>query len=259
MKLFLILLLSTIGIFCKAEPLEDNSFLVEEAYNQEPGVVQFIQVYQKQNKGKDWNYTFINEIPMGGQADQFSYEIPYAYIEAVDKTQVGDIKINYRREFVRSESFVTTGRLSVISNSGDYKLGFGNGAVGYEASLLNSVVINSKWTQHWNVGAQFVPKSKDALDNTADTSKFFWALSNVYFVTDTFNIMLEMTGSSFEEVLGQDSTTWNQENMISPSVRYAYDVGSWQFVPGLALPIGLGNMAGQNQVLGYLSIEGKMF
>lgn len=46
-KLILALLLSQ---FVLAEAIEDNSFLVEEAYNQEPGVVQFINVYQKIRK-----------------------------------------------------------------------------------------------------------------------------------------------------------------------------------------------------------------
>lgn len=258
MKIIILLILA-VAPYLYAEPLEDNSFLVEEAYNQEAGVVQFINVYQKQSKAKDWNYTFINEIPVGGQADQFSYEIPYSYVEALDKTQVGDLKLNYRREIIRNEMFVTTARLSIISNTGDYKLGFGNGSIGYETSLLNSVKINSAWSQHWNVGAQFVPSAKNTLGDTADITKYFWALSNIYFVTDGLNVMLEVTSSSFQDVAGPSMSTWSHEDFVSPSLRYAIDVGDWQFVPGIAAPIGLGDLSGQNQILGYFSIEGKVF
>ncbi len=42
-------LISCISFLSLAEPVENNSFLVEEAYNQDPGVVQFINVYQKSN------------------------------------------------------------------------------------------------------------------------------------------------------------------------------------------------------------------
>ncbi len=37
--------------------IEDNSFLLEEAYNQEEGVIQYIQSYQYSNETKNWNYT----------------------------------------------------------------------------------------------------------------------------------------------------------------------------------------------------------
>lgn len=51
----------------EAKRIEDNSFLLEEAYNQEEGVIQYIQSYQYSKKTKNWNYTFTNEIPMPNQ------------------------------------------------------------------------------------------------------------------------------------------------------------------------------------------------
>lgn len=39
-----------------AESVKDNSFLIEEAYNQEPGVLQFIQTYQYFERAKEWGY-----------------------------------------------------------------------------------------------------------------------------------------------------------------------------------------------------------
>lgn len=57
-----------------AAGIQDNSFLIEEAYNQEAGVVQHINNLRRQ--GRDWSYTFIQEWPIGSQTHQFSYNIP---------------------------------------------------------------------------------------------------------------------------------------------------------------------------------------
>ena len=56
--------------------IQDNSFLIEEAYNQEAGVVQFINGYQYSDLTNEWNYTFTNEIRMGDETHQFSYVLP---------------------------------------------------------------------------------------------------------------------------------------------------------------------------------------
>ena len=59
MKKLLVILASSLFFtaIASAEKVEDNSFLVEEAYNQEEGVVQFIQLYQKDSRTKSWgNY-----------------------------------------------------------------------------------------------------------------------------------------------------------------------------------------------------------
>ena len=102
----------------KAEAIEDNSFLVEEAYNQEAGVVQFMNVYQKNKKQDDWTYTFINEIPVYNQNHQFSYELPVIHSASPSQTELGDVKLNYRYEFFRSDKIVTTGRISLITPTG---------------------------------------------------------------------------------------------------------------------------------------------
>ena len=243
-----------------AEPVEDNSFLAEEAYNQEPGVVQFINVYQKSSRTKDWSYVFINEIPIVSQTHQFSYEIPYSYIELIDKTEVGDIKFNYRNEFYRSDVLVATGRLSWISSTGNSKNGMGSGSNGYEASLITSVKVNNQWVQHWNVGAAFTPKAKNTIGDQADNTKFFWNLSNVYIFTDNLNFMLEMSNNIEQETIANDVSSWSTTTLVSPSLRYAFDVADWQFVPGLARPFLVGeNANSDDQILAYFSIEGKMW
>jgi hypothetical protein len=46
----------------KTPVIQDNSFLVEEAYNQEEGVVQHINTFVRQHNG-DLLYTFTQECP----------------------------------------------------------------------------------------------------------------------------------------------------------------------------------------------------
>ena len=45
----------------KAGAIQDNSFLLEEAYNQEAGVVQHINTFTRYRESRDWVYTFTQE------------------------------------------------------------------------------------------------------------------------------------------------------------------------------------------------------
>lgn len=247
--------------FCMAsfaEPVEDNSFLVEEAYNQDPGVVQFINVYQKSNKTKDWNYVFINEIPIVTRSHQFSYEVPYQFVESTNKQGLGDVKLNYRYEFFGNESITTTGRMSYTTTSGKVDDGLGAGNSSYEISLVTSVKINPQWVQHWNIGAAVTPKKVEEKDTSE--SKYFWNLSNVYLMTDSLNFMLEMSSSQEESKTTLAESEWSSNFIVSPSLRYGIDIGEWQLVPGLAFPFTIGPKPGiDNQTLVYFSVEGKLW
>jgi hypothetical protein len=48
------------------EVIEDNSFLIEEAYNQEPGVVQhsFSMAYNGDSRRRGWSFNFTQEWPV---------------------------------------------------------------------------------------------------------------------------------------------------------------------------------------------------
>jgi hypothetical protein len=54
--------------------IQDDSFLVEEAYNQERGMVQHINTFSRMWNSKDLIYTFTQEWPMPGDPrHQLSY------------------------------------------------------------------------------------------------------------------------------------------------------------------------------------------
>lgn len=68
--------------------IEDNSFLIEEGYNQEPGVVQHIVTahYNNDSRRRGWEFVFTQEWPIFSQTHQFSYTIPsYHLVENGDR------------------------------------------------------------------------------------------------------------------------------------------------------------------------------
>ena len=60
-------------------PIRDNSFLVEEAYNQDPGVVQHLQLFIWNWKSGGWAWTFTQEWPVPrADASAFADSAPLA-------------------------------------------------------------------------------------------------------------------------------------------------------------------------------------
>src|SRR5918992_1369706 len=88
------------GAASPIDVIEDNSFLIEEAYNQEPGVVQHIfnTLYNNDSRRRGWTFSFTQEWPVFSQDHQFSYTIPtYHLVEGSDRLYgIGDVLLNYR-------------------------------------------------------------------------------------------------------------------------------------------------------------------
>src|SRR5215467_8418171 len=75
----------------------DNSFLVEEAFNQERGVVQNIFSWTHIRSG-EWIASFTQEWPVFGSAHQLSYTIPFSRLDG--STGFNDVLVNYRYQLV---------------------------------------------------------------------------------------------------------------------------------------------------------------
>jgi len=118
--------------------IEDNSFLVEEAYNQDPGVVQHIfnAVYTNDFHRHGWSFTFTQEWPLYGLEHQISYSIPSFHLrDGGDKVSgVGDVLINYRYQALEEDDTVPAfaPRFSLILPAGNRDKETGNGVVGYQ-------------------------------------------------------------------------------------------------------------------------------
>ena len=239
--------------------IQDNSFLIEEAYNQEKGVVQHISTFLRQRNG-DWVYTFTQEWPVFIQKHQFSYTIPVQRIgHAPDGGRgVGDIALNYRYQLLGNGDtrVAVSPRFSLLLPTGDDNKDLGSGATGYQTNFPVSVVISDRLVTHWNAGATYTPSAKNALGEKASLHDYNLGQSFIWQPSSRFNVMLETVWTSEESVIGRHLTERNGSALVSPGIRWAHNFKSGlQIVPGIAVPIGVGPSRGDRGIFLYLSFE----
>jgi len=241
-------------------PIQDNSFLVEEAYNQEFGVVQHINTFMRSWNTHDWVYTFTQEWPMPGQKHQFSYTTSMVDNKSFPGSGagVGDIALNYRYQLVGSgETRVAfSPRFSLLASTGDSNLGRGFGGYGLQTNLPVSVVLNKHLVTHWNAGATIIPSAKNELGDSARTMGYNLGQSFIWLAHPRFNVMLETVWSGSESVVGPSQTQRSHDLLISPGIRWAHNFkNGLQIVPGIGVPLGVGPSAGDKGLFVYLSFE----
>ncbi|MBI5208339.1 MAG: transporter [Elusimicrobia bacterium] len=241
--------------------IQDNSFLIEEAYNQEPGVIQHIQTYQYLGKSKTWAYSFTEEWPAPGQAHQVSITVPINHLdEPVRASRIGDVALNYRYQLLFKGPVAMAPRLSLLLPTGDYKDGFGSGSTGVQVNIPLSVELSDRWVTHWNAGATLVPSAREPGGAKADTLSFNHGASAIFSVNNNFSLMFEAAWSSFESVEPDGSKSRGETAFLSPGMRFAVNFESGlQIVPGIAFPVGVGPSKGESGVLAYLSFEHPFF
>lgn len=111
-----------------AEPeIQDNSFLIEEAYNQEFGVVQHISTFIRLWNSGDWVYSFTQEWPMPGDP-RHQLSVTAAAVRRGDFPSqgagFGDLYLNYRYQLIGSGEtrLAFSPRLSLLLPTGDSAL-----------------------------------------------------------------------------------------------------------------------------------------
>jgi hypothetical protein len=237
-------------------PIQDNSFLVEEAYNQEAGVVQHISNFVR-DRGGDWAYSLTQEWPLAGVKHQISYQIPL--VHAAGETGLGDVFVNYRYQWVgdADAAVAVSPRLSVIVPTGSASKGFGSGGFGVQGALpVSVVVVKGQLVAHSNVGITRFARAQDAVGNRAATTSVYLAQSAVWLVRPMFNLFVEGVWSRDQSVTGPRETEWSTGAVISPGVRFGWNLpGGLQVVPGVAVPFGVGPSAGERSLFLYLSLE----
>lgn len=253
-KLFVLLLMvNWAHLRAQDGGISDNSFLIEEAYNQEPRVVQHISNLVHTKKSKEWGYALTQEWPVFLQAHQISYTIPYAWMAGNSANGFGDMTIHYRYQLWGDAHWAAfSPRLSIILPTGDKKKGLGSGKTAYQVNLPLSKRLGASWVVHVNAGATITPGV------STDTNKeTLWSYnvggSMVWLVKNNFNMLVEFAAGYEDEITG--GQVRNQSSyVINPGVRYAYNVGALQIVPGLCFPIEL-NSEKTKQWFIYLSLE----
>ncbi|MEA2343989.1 MAG: hypothetical protein QOF63_2158 [Thermoanaerobaculia bacterium] len=241
------LLLAAPIVFAQTPPpeaesqIQDNSFLIEEAYNQDPGVVQHIQTFSRATRGGDWLYTFTQEWPAPGIKHQLSYTLPMAQVDG--DRGIGDVALNYRYQLLGDADarIAVSPRLTVLLPTGSERRGLGSGGTGLQVMLPASTVLTPSLIAHWNLSATFTPKTHT--HNLTAGNSFVWLANH------RFNVLVETLWSRTSDRSGHDSQT-----TLSPGIRWSYDFpNKLQIVPGLAFPIT--NHGGGKSVFLYLSFE----
>ena len=244
-------------------PIQDNSFLIEEAYNQEPGIVQHVNTFMRQ-RGGDWAYSFTQEWPFFSQRHQLSYTVPVQRIGNLSggssiTTGVGDVALTYRYQMlgVGGGKVAVAPRLTVLLPAGDERRDLGAGGTGVQVNLPVSVALSRRFVTHSNAGATFTPSAKNALGDKAHTKDYNLGQSLVWLAAPKANLLLEFAYSSTESVVGAGGRKEREhELLLNPGVRFAIDLpGGLQIVPGIAVPFGVGPSHGERGVFLYLSFE----
>ena len=240
--------------------IEDNSFLIEEAYNQEPGIVQHISTFARANGG-DWEYSFTQEWPFLSRRNQLSFTLPVARLSAEaggSRTRLGDVSLHYRRQLLGVEGgrVALSPRLSILLPTGDEKTGHGSGGVGFQTNLPLSILLSDRVVTHYNAGFTVTPSARNGLGEKASSFGSHLGASAILLVSARFNLMLEGTWARNQAVVGGDLTEGMEEAFLNPGVRYAFTTASGlQIVPGMAYTIGIGPSRGENGLFLYLSLE----
>jgi hypothetical protein len=240
--------------------IEDNSFLIEEAYNQEPGVVQHISsVTLTGPDRRDAVVGFTQEWPFRGQRHQLSYSLLYQVQQGDAADGFGDLLLNYREQLRNSDVWAFAPRLSLVLPTGSERKGLGAGTLGGQVNLPVSVRIGPVLAAHLNAGMQLLARVRDsaaaggATDRTLTT--YTLGASLIGPVTRPVNLMLEFVQAWTGTIRPAGGVTHQATSTVSPGLRFALNIGETQIVPGVGIPIAFGEGDRTTDLLLYFSIE----
>jgi hypothetical protein len=235
-------------------PIQDNSFLIEEAYNQEPRVVQHILLFGRDRATRDWELAFTQEWPLASQNHQLSYTVPI--VRAGPNRGLGDVGVNYRYRWLAGERTESVVRLSALLPTGSSDRGFGAGGPGVEVNLPVSLEVGPSLAAHWNMGGSMIPRAR-AVDGTrSSVRELFAGASVVWLVHPALNLLAETIWSRAE--VPEIGGTRSAETTLTfvPGVRGAINLRSGaQIVPGVGLMLDGRDGARVSGLLVYLSFE----
>ena len=268
MRLLLTLLLCSAASVARAQnaapaappkPIQDNSFLLEEAYNQEAAVVQHINTLLFDRTVHTWLYALTDEWPVNGQRHQLSVTVPLQNSVAGNTVALGDVALNYRLQLVGSGDtrVAVTPRLTVLFPTAAAELG--GGTLAYQGALASSVMATPTLVLHTNAGLTLTPSAESG-SGTARLLDLSAGQSLIWLAHERLNLMLEGVVTSSEEFSGVGTARVRRTGFtLAPGLRWAHNFASGlQVVPGLAFPIGFRANEGQRGVFLYLSFEHEM-
>ncbi len=240
--------------------IEDNSFFIEEAYNQEAGVVQHISTFAASGAHhRDLAYTFTQEWPFHGQTNQLSYTLPLTRLDG-QSSGLGDILLNYRYQLGGGERrWAASPRLTAVLPTGSVSRQLGDGSPGLQVNLPISYKLSRDVVTHWNVGGTILPWAQGpqagGIRPKRVVASGFAGMSIIGPIRAPIQLMVENVVSRDGEIgaggVVSHSNTW----IFSPGFRAALNLGTLQIVPGIALPFTRSGGVTSHDLYLYLSFE----
>ena len=224
--------------------ISDNSFLLEEAFNQEAGIFQNILLVQRPN-GREWSFEFTQEWPLGGQLHQLSYTVPLAAVKepAADSYDFGrgTLALNYRLQLTTESATrpALSPRLSLlIPDFPDSDKQFGIQMNWPASKQFKDVYL------HANAGYTVEGIGSEA----GSSGRASAAGSLIYRAWPMVHLMVE-------SVFRAEEYGSAHSMLISPGLRAGWNIGDKQLVLGAAVPIGLLENDESTALLAYISYE----
>lgn len=237
------------------ERIRDNLLLLEEAYNQEPGVIQHIFVgFLRPKKNIPWSLSFSQEWPVPTETHQLSYTFLGGKDEDTKKLYIEDIMLNYRYQAVLTKCCAFAPRFSLVFPTSTLR--DATNVLGMEIGLPFSAEIGRYFALHVNAGTtvRFGAVKEDC--KRRNDIEIFAGIAPVLQPFSFLNFLIEVfhrydVRNDFHTVI------------ISPEVRFALDfhLGSLQIVPALGAPMEVVNTEDgfKPGIFLYLSFEHKAF
>lgn len=256
--------------------IEDNSFLIEEAFNQETGIIQHISNFYFSNlSGGDFIYSYTQEIPLDDYRHQLSFTLNYPVIprpkdqpligSQINTSGFGDILLNYRPLlWGKNDWALVIPRFTLIIPTGNSKDGFGSGGWGGQFNLAVTKRLGRKFVSHYNAGYTYIAQAdrynqdlngNQVLSHEKNLNFYNLGTSLIWFVVPKFNLMLEGLANFESDIEENGQITKSNQFTLNPGFRFAFDIGKVQIVPGFGLPISFSKDNNNIGAFIYLSIE----
>ncbi len=240
-------------------PLQDNSFLIEEAYNQEAGVVQHILTATRTEASGAWQSVFTQEWPAPDVTHQLSFTVPHtASAERGERDGVGDVLLNYRYQLLleRPDRPAVAPRLSLVLPTGSVGDGRGNGSLGVQILVPVSKQCTEHFAVHLNAGMTVLPHARAVHPSQrADLVSWTGGAGVVWEPWNAINFLTEILASDDAEIAPR-GVRREAHVIFDPGVRVGWN-GPWgvQWAAGVGVPIGLTRGSDALAVFLYLSAE----
>jgi hypothetical protein len=245
-----------------ARPFEivDNSFLVEEAYNQESGIFQNI-LGAVRNEGGQWSASFTQEWPAPGVQHQLSYTLVF---DNEGAGSMGDVAINYRYQLRTGEGGGTafSPRISLLLRARRER-SLEAARVGLELNLPASRQFGDIYL-HGNAGVRMYPQVESSLfpSPVELQARHDVALVNPFLsgsvilrAKPMLHLMFESVVLFEERIVRRATTARDTTVILSPGTRFGWNLGEHQLVLGVAVPFEHGSGETTTGVFGYASWE----